>query len=105
MIVQLILVSALAWAAVLFALRALVLPPVGAELGERDAYATLVTMTLAFAVVFVAAAGVGAGLASLLQRAHEEGAMCAIGVLSFVLGFACLRALFREWGHAGHALA
>ena len=105
MIAQLIPVSALAWAVVFFALRTLVYPPLGTELGEREAYATLVTMTLAFALAFLVAAGVGAGLASFVHRAHEEGAMCGIGALSFVLGFGCLRTLFREWAHTEHAIA
>jgi hypothetical protein len=32
-------------------------------------------------------------------------ARCGIGALSFVLGFGCLRTLFREWAHTEHAIA
>ena len=101
MIVWLVLTFALVWALLFFVLKLAVFAPLDEEISARRSLETLIAMIIVFGIMSSTVAVIGAGAAALAHRLPDEGAMYGIGVLAFVLGFACLRGLWMEWQHEG----
>ena len=101
MIVWLVLTFALVWALVFFVLKLAVFSAISEVTSTRRSLETLIAMIIVFGILSSTAAAIGAGVAAFAHRVPEEGAMYGIGVLAFVLGFACLRGLWMEWQHEG----